>query len=132
MLSTTNIFFITAYLKDSIQTSELILKVPLSKNCMLKQEWQSQEQSAAIMLWATGNVKDLTEFSVICFGPSKTIDWKGHVSPLVFAYNSTRHESTDQSPYMLMVGCNPRLPIDVAFGLREYLQKITTQYESRN
>ncbi|VDI25641.1 Hypothetical predicted protein [Mytilus galloprovincialis] len=58
----------------------------------------------------------------------KKINWKSHVSPLVFAYNSTRHESTGQSPYMLMFGRYHRLPIDAALGLREKQQEITTKY----
>ena len=49
---------------------------------------------------------------------------KSYVSPLVFAYNSTRHESTGQSPFMLMFGGNPRLPIDAALGLGENQQDI--------
>lgn len=59
--------------------------------------------------------------------PSKKANWKSYVSPLVFAYNSTRHESTGHS-FMLMFGRNPRLPIDAALGLRENQQDITTTF----
>lgn len=45
-------------------------------------------------------------------------NWKAFVGPMVHAYNSTRHESTGQTPYLLMFGRNPRLPIDVTLGLR--------------
>ena len=60
--------------------------------------------------------------------PSKKANWKSYVSPLVFAHNSTRHESTGHSPFMLMFGRNPRLPIDAALGLRENQQDITTTF----
>ena len=56
--------------------------------------------------------------------PSKKANWKSYV----FAYISTRHESTGQSPYKLMFGRNPRLPIDAAFGLRENQQDIATKF----
>ncbi|XP_060073436.1 uncharacterized protein LOC132553223 [Ylistrum balloti] len=47
----------------------------------------------------------------------KKQDWKAHVGPLVHAYNCTRQESTGFTPYFLMFGRNPRLPIDLAFGV---------------
>lgn len=49
--------------------------------------------------------------------PDQKKDWKSYVSPLVHAYNCTRHESTNVSPFKLMFGREPRLPLDIAFGL---------------
>ena len=42
-------------------------------------------------------------------------DWKYFVVPLVHAYNATKHDSTDFSPYFLMFGQHPRLAMDAFF-----------------
>ena len=49
--------------------------------------------------------------------PDQKTSWKSHVAPLVHAYNCTRHESTGTSPFFLMFGRHPRLPLDIALGL---------------
>ena len=57
--------------------------------------------------------------------PSQKCNWKSYVAPLVHAYNSTRHESTGESPFFLMFGRQPRLPIDIAFGIGQQSGKQT-------
>lgn len=43
--------------------------------------------------------------------------WRDFVKPLVHAYNCTRNEVTGFTPYELMFGHQPHLPVDLAFGL---------------
>ena len=42
--------------------------------------------------------------------------WREQVPTLVHAYNCTRNNVMGFSPYYLMFGCNPCLPIDLIFG----------------
>ena len=42
-------------------------------------------------------------------------NWKDHVQKMTFAYNCTKNETTNFSPFQLMFGRSPRLPIDHMF-----------------
>ena len=45
------------------------------------------------------------------------LDWKAHLSSMNHAYNCTQHPSTTYSPYFLMFGRQPRLPVDFEMEL---------------
>ena len=55
--------------------------------------------------------------------PEQKKDWKCHVPALVHAYNCTRNAAIGFSPYYLLFGREPRLPVDVEFGLQRGSQK---------
>ena len=48
---------------------------------------------------------------------------KNHVPALVHAYNCTRNAATGFRPYYLLFRREPRLPVDVEFGLQRGSQK---------
>ena len=43
--------------------------------------------------------------------------WREQVPTLIHAYNCTRNNVTDFSPYYLMFGRKPCLPIGILFGM---------------
>ena len=43
--------------------------------------------------------------------------WKDYLPMLVHAHNCTKNNVTDFSPYHLMYGCKPQLPINIQFSL---------------
>lgn len=47
---------------------------------------------------------------------SRKRDWSSCLPEVLYAYNTTPHQSTGESPYFLMFGQEPRLPVDFLLG----------------
>ena len=47
--------------------------------------------------------------------PEKRAKWPSHLGPILITYNATRLLVTGYSPYFLMFGHRPRLPVDLLF-----------------
>ena len=70
---------------------------------------------------------------------SQKTSWSEHLNKVVNAYNCTRHNSTGHSPFFLLFGRNPRLPIGIIFdtshqtgagNYSEYVRKWKTAMEN--
>ncbi|XP_057707840.1 uncharacterized protein LOC130926733 [Corythoichthys intestinalis] len=68
-------------------------------------------------------------------------NWKESLNKLIYAYNCTRCEVTGFSPFYLLFGRSPRLPIDLVFGLttevgnvdhRTYMEKWKREMQEAN
>lgn len=47
---------------------------------------------------------------------SRKRDWVSCLPQVLFCYNTTPHQTTGESPYLLMFGQEPRLPVDFLLG----------------
>lgn len=52
---------------------------------------------------------------------SRKRDWSSCLPQVLYAYNTTPHQATGESPFFLMFGQEPRLPVDVLLEFRTLL-----------
>ena len=57
--------------------------------------------------------------------PSQKWNWKSHIGSCVHAYNCTKHKTTGFSPFYLMFGHHPRIPVNLVSGKVEEQDTIT-------
>ena len=50
------------------------------------------------------------------FANNQQNNWEEQLECLAYAYNSAVHATTNQTPYFLMFGRKPKMPIDLVFG----------------
>jgi RNase H-like domain found in reverse transcriptase/Reverse transcriptase (RNA-dependent DNA polymerase)/Integrase zinc binding domain/Integrase core domain/gag-polyprotein putative aspartyl protease len=72
--------------------------------------------------WPRGNalaertIRTITDMIAMFVIPSQE-NWDGCLPALTFAYNSSRQEATGKTPFFLLFGREPRLPIDTTTGV---------------
>ena len=59
-----------------------------------------------------------------CFIQENLDDWDEYLEPLAFAYNTAVHATTGVSPFQMLFGQLPRLPVDLIFP-----SEISCQFE---
>lgn len=74
--------------------------------------------------------------------PAKKLDWPHYLPHVIFSYNTTPHQTTGESPHLLMFGQEPQLPVDFLLGsiqeptrgtvhdwMREHQQRLQTAFD---
>ena len=59
-------------------------------------------------------------------------DWDLRLDPVLFAYNTSKHESTGFTPYELVFGKLPRIPLELEFGVTVGNISIQPEYAQIN
>ena len=67
------------------------------------------------------------------WNPQVKWHWSEQITSLIYAYNCTRNNATSYSPYFLMFGHDPLLPIEVEFGIHapNFADMTSTKYVNK-
>ena len=66
-----------------------------------------------------------------CLPGQQKSNWRHHVNKVVHAYNSTKNSATGYSPYFLLFGRSPRLPIDILIPTENHIQQSHPDYVNK-
>ena len=115
------------------------------RSCQIRSELESQLVADLCMVMGTqkiwtslyhpqtnGQCERLNSTLIGMLGtlpPEKKSEWKNHIGTLVHTYNCTQNSATGLSPYYLMYGRQPHLPVDVTVGLA--LQSVSASNTSK-
>ena len=76
----------------------------------------------------TENFNKYVGQNLAIFSPKST-DWDLYVPFMSFAYNTAVHSVTEQTPYYMLMGFEPRVPFDALIGDMEISDKLVTRAE---
>ena len=106
--------------------NEMCIYLNIKKLCMLPYHPQTNG--------AVKRVHQTLEWMIAKLDSKRCRKWPKHLSSITHAYNSTRSQITGYSPYFLMMGHRPWLPIDLLFptartlpgmkGVNEYVKAL--------
>lgn len=55
-------------------------------------------------------------YTTSCLSVTKKRDWAFYLPEVAFSYNTTAHQSISESPFFLMFGQDPHLPVNFLLG----------------
>ena len=93
---------------------------PITDLCRLT--GTKQLRTSLYHLQTNGKVKSFNSTLINMLGtlpPEHKTNWKGSIRTLVHAYNCTHNFAKGFSPYILMYGRQPQLPLAVTFGVTQ-------------
>ncbi len=87
--------------------------VHVMTDVFLKTLRQSQPMTYRLLLWPLPTIQLVTLHNLLCTLPvTKKRDWSCYLPQVTFSYNTIAHQSTGGSPFFLMFGRDPQLPVN--------------------
>ena len=69
---------------------------------------------------------------ITCFVDENQENWDLGLNQLMFAYNSSVHQTTKQTPFMMVYGRAPRIPKDVIYGFEKEYERECSKLTSNS
>nr|KAG5695192.1 hypothetical protein BaRGS_018314 [Batillaria attramentaria] len=104
-------------LAETVYLGQLVTEQDIDGSATSNQpDWKAEQRADPELLEVINHLQNPTSKVTRTLDPSQKANWKAHAAALAHAYNCTKHDTTGYSPYFLMFGRHPRLPVDLQFG----------------